>query len=81
LEIGDSDRLIRKYFLDRVNGTDGILFPPYVTREMILQAVVPDLCRSIYFEYTEDVTHDGIPTYRYRQPKRMYQPLTNPDNW
>ena len=64
-----------------VNGTDGILFEPFLTRDMVMRAYVPDLCRSIYFEYTDDVVHDGIPAYRFRQPIKMLQAASNPDNW
>lgn len=39
------------------------------------------MCRSIPFELTDIVEHDGIPGMRFRQPKSMYQtPQTNLDN-
>ena len=64
-----------------INGTDGIIFNPFLKTEMRMEALVPDLCRSIHFDYTETVSYDGIPAFRFRQPRSMYESgRTNPAN-
>ncbi|CAG0899946.1 unnamed protein product, partial [Darwinula stevensoni] len=48
-----------------INGTDGTIFPPYVDENSILYVFTPDLCRSVYLTYEQDVELQGTPGLRF----------------
>lgn len=54
-----------------INGSDGSIFPPFVTRDRIIEIFSPDMCRSIYMTYLKDVELLGIPAYRFSTPKEV----------
>ncbi|XP_023684494.2 lysosome membrane protein 2-like [Paramormyrops kingsleyae] len=54
-----------------INGTDGSTFHPLLSRKERLDVFSPDLCRSIYMEYIEDVEVKGIPAYRFAPPREV----------
>jgi len=58
-------------FCNKLNGTDGSIFAPFVTRERTLRIFSEELCRSLYLEYATDVTYMGIPGFRFSLPRRL----------
>ncbi|CAD5222399.1 unnamed protein product [Bursaphelenchus xylophilus] len=48
-----------------INGTDGGLFRPFVSKKEPLKVFSAELCRTIELVYKEEVDHDGITAYRY----------------
>lgn len=64
-----------------INGSDGSVFPPFVTRDRVLRIFSPDMCRSIYMTYLEDVEVLGVPGYRFITPRDVLEdPRINPEN-
>jgi len=58
-------------FCNMINGSDGSLFAPFVPRDRILRLFSPEMCRSLYLEYRQDIDFHGIPGYRFQVPKEM----------
>jgi len=54
-------------------GSDGSIFPPFVTRDRIIEIFSPDMCRSIYMTYVKDVELLGIEAYRFSTPKEVLE--------
>ncbi|CAG0900856.1 unnamed protein product, partial [Darwinula stevensoni] len=48
-----------------INGTDGTIFPPSVDENSVLYVFTPDLCRSVYLTYEQDVEFQGTPGLRF----------------
>ncbi|CAL8137069.1 unnamed protein product [Orchesella dallaii] len=68
-------------YCNMINGSDGSLFPPFVTRDRILPIFSPDLCRSLYLTYEGDTEILGLPGYRFTLPEILLQdPRLNKDN-
>ncbi|XP_014026997.1 lysosome membrane protein 2a [Salmo salar] len=64
-----------------INGTDGSVFHPLLSRKELLYIFAADLCRSIHLGYVEDVDVKGIPAYRFAPPHDVLQsPEENPTN-
>ncbi|XP_010875514.1 lysosome membrane protein 2a isoform X2 [Esox lucius] len=64
-----------------INGTDGSVFHPLLSRKELLYIFAADLCRSIHLGYVEDVEVKGIPAYRFAPPHDVLQsPQENPTN-
>ncbi|PAA66909.1 hypothetical protein BOX15_Mlig007247g2, partial [Macrostomum lignano] len=65
-----------------INGTDGAMFPPFVSRSDLLYLFSSDICRSIYLKYRGDVMlHNTVPLYRFQAPAEMFMNATlNPSN-
>jgi len=63
-----------------MGGTDGTIFPPGVDTEKDLWVFVPELCRSIWLQYTADTTVNGIPANQYRPGPDVFD-MANPDNF
>lgn len=62
-------------------GTDGSIFPPFVTKKRVLRIFNAELCRSLFLTFQKEVTFLGIPAYRFTAPKEMLEdPRTNVDN-
>lgn len=53
---------------DKIMGSDGSMFPPHIIENTseILYVYSQELCRSLPFHYTEQVTTFGIPSLRYK---------------
>ncbi|CAG7823254.1 unnamed protein product [Allacma fusca] len=65
-----------------INGTDGTMFPPFLTRDSIVHIFSPPICRSFSAEYHSDQETQGLRTYRFiGSPKNFQAPKSNPDNW
>jgi hypothetical protein len=49
----------------KVTGSVGDIFPPVQAKEDQLQMFIPDFCRSVQLDYSEEADILGIPAYRY----------------
>jgi hypothetical protein len=66
---------------DRVKGSDGTIFPPFVEKERIVEIFSSELCRSIYLTYSSEETIKDIKGYKFTVPKQVLEdPRTNSDN-
>ncbi|XP_078666172.1 scavenger receptor class B member 1-like isoform X1 [Branchiostoma floridae x Branchiostoma belcheri] len=64
----------------RVNGTEGIMFPPIEDTEKRLYIFVSDLCRSAYLTYEGARAVGGVPVYRYTlPPEELRSGRSDPD--
>ncbi|KFD60935.1 hypothetical protein M514_09140, partial [Trichuris suis] len=55
-----------------INGSDGTLNPPFLERTSRLPLFSPDLCRSLYVDYSEDVHSGGFDAYRFTVPPEVF---------
>lgn len=68
-------------YSNRINGSDGTIFSPFLTRDKTLYAFSPDICRSYSLQYLKDNILDGIRTMEFSLPKNFfYNSTLNPDN-
>jgi len=64
-----------------INGSDGSIFPPFVSRDRVLQIFDPGMCRSISMKYMEDVEVHGIRAYKFAIPRDVLEdPRINSEN-
>ncbi|XP_053181867.1 lysosome membrane protein 2a isoform X2 [Scomber japonicus] len=64
-----------------INGTDGAVFHPLISRNELLYIFAADLCRSIHLAYVEDVDVKGIQAFRFAPPNDVLMaPKDNPNN-
>jgi scavenger receptor class B, member 1 len=49
----------------QINGTDGSLLPPYLTKDTKLQVYVTDICRSVELTFEKEVNYKGVNAYRF----------------
>ncbi|PNF42501.1 hypothetical protein B7P43_G08759 [Cryptotermes secundus] len=55
----------------KVAGSVGDIFPPVQMKEDQLEMFVPDFCRSLKLDYSEEVEVRGIPAYRYEASQAL----------
>ncbi|XP_018934322.1 platelet glycoprotein 4 [Cyprinus carpio] len=68
-------------YCNKINGTDGSSFHPFLNKKETLFFFSSDICRSISAEYEETVDLKGIDVYRYMlPPEALASPVENPDN-
>lgn len=68
-------------YCNMINGSDGALFPPFVTKDRVLDIFSPDLCRSLYLTYESDTEVKGLQGYRFTLPQMLLEsPQVNPNN-
>jgi len=68
-------------YCNMINGTDGMMFPPFVKKSTVLYAFGAEICRSIYLHYAEEMEYKGIPGYRFKLPRSAFEnPHINGDN-
>ncbi|ODN03610.1 Lysosome membrane protein 2 [Orchesella cincta] len=68
-------------YCNMINGTDGAVFSPWLTRNTTLQIFSPDMCRSLYMVYEKDVRVTGIKGYKFVIPRNVMESAeVNPDN-
>jgi len=48
-----------------IHGTDGSVFPPFVTKNQTFHIFQKDMCRSLPIQYSETVIHHDLETYRF----------------
>ncbi|KAM8761356.1 lysosome membrane protein 2a isoform 1-T1 [Acanthopagrus schlegelii] len=64
-----------------INGTDGAVFHPLISRNELLYIFAADLCRSIHLAYVKDVEVKGIQAFRFAPPSDvLMSPKDNPTN-
>uniref|UniRef100_A0A8C1YLM9 Platelet glycoprotein 4 n=1 Tax=Cyprinus carpio TaxID=7962 RepID=A0A8C1YLM9_CYPCA len=68
-------------YCNKINGTDGSSFHPFLNKKETLFFFSSDICRSISAEYEGTVDLKGIDVYRYMlPPEALASPVENPDN-
>lgn len=67
---------------NRINGSDGSLFPPHMTKNTTVYIYEKDLCRLLPLKFMKEITAKaGIPGYRFTPPEDVFADLArNPDN-
>jgi len=56
-------------YCNRLKGTDGTLNQPFIVPgETKLNVFIPELCRSVQWEFVKLAEVDGIPVARYKFP-------------
>lgn len=66
---------------NEINGTDGTLFSPFLTRYNRLYLFNPELCRSLHLDYLRDRYVNGIRVYDFHLPENIfYNSTLNPEN-
>jgi len=65
-----------------IEGTDGSLLAPLITKTSVLKGFHPDACRSNYITYVREVEYEGVSGYRFEAPEEQFKsPKSNPNNW
>ncbi|XP_023223572.1 lysosome membrane protein 2-like isoform X1 [Centruroides sculpturatus] len=68
-------------YCNKINGSDGLQFPPFLKKTETLYVFIKEICRSLYFEYEKDFFIRKLPVYRFIIPDRLYSAATiNEDN-
>ena len=67
---------------NRINGSDGSIFPPHITRNDTLYVYDKDMCRLLPLRYLRDIVTDAnVHGYRFTPPENVFaSPDKNPDN-
>lgn len=60
-----------------INGSDGTLFPPFLTKETVLSAFEADVCRSAQLVYKAEDEVDGIRGLRFGMPSDFFTTNTS----
>jgi lysosome membrane protein 2 len=69
-------------YCNMINGTDGSVFPPFLTEESLIRIFVTDICRSIVFEHKGEEEHLGVKGLKFGFPMSFYEdPHDNQDNY
>ncbi|KAF6024458.1 SCARB2 [Bugula neritina] len=67
-------------YCNRINGTDGQVYHPFVDKAKRMYMFVSDLGRSIYLTYKKGVELEGIPLYRFTPPPELWMYEDHPEN-
>ncbi|CAG7821136.1 unnamed protein product [Allacma fusca] len=62
-------------YCNKINGSDGGMFPPFVTKDRTIYIFPYEICRNIYLDFVKEVNYQGVPAYYFKIPDRM---LANP---
>ncbi|CAG7721406.1 unnamed protein product [Allacma fusca] len=62
------DKNSSDHFCNKINGSDGSIFPPFITKDTTLRMFIPDMCRSVWLTYHSDSSYHTIPAYRFKFP-------------
>jgi scavenger receptor class B protein 1 len=67
---------------NRLNGSDGSIFPPHITKDTILKVFEKDLCRLLPLSFEKEViTRNNITGYRFTPDEMVFASVDkNPDN-
>ncbi|CAG0920708.1 unnamed protein product [Notodromas monacha] len=66
---------------NRVRGTDGTVFKPFIKKTDRLNIFDTNTCRVLYMEYVQKIKHRGIEGYRFTLPEfQLANHTVNPDN-
>ncbi|CAL8145243.1 unnamed protein product [Orchesella dallaii] len=78
-----SDLLFWRRFseCDKIKGTDGSVFQPFLTKQSQIEAFSPDVCRSITLIFENETEYKGVPGYRFTTPAWVFaDPRNRPEN-
>ncbi|KAK3921174.1 Sensory neuron membrane protein 2 [Frankliniella fusca] len=65
-----------------INGTQGDIFSPYITKDTIISVFSTDICRSMSLTYVQDTTFRGVDGYRFAPNwEVMASPEQNGNNY
>lgn len=65
----------------KVKGTDGSIFPPFVTTDRALDMFSSDLCRSLRLVYEKEGEVGGIKSFKFKvDPEMLEDPVFNREN-
>ncbi|CAG7785909.1 unnamed protein product, partial [Allacma fusca] len=68
-------------YCNKINGSDGSLFAPFVRKDKKIYIFSYEICRSIFLKFDKEVTFEGIPAFRFTPPPELLaDPLDNEDN-
>ncbi|KAG5876516.1 hypothetical protein JTB14_015442 [Gonioctena quinquepunctata] len=78
-------RSLAHYTTDECNsvqGSDGSIFPPHMTKNTTIHLFDKDLCRRLPLVFDSEVMgSNDVPAYRFKPPKNVFDnPEENPDN-
>ncbi|XP_055318863.1 scavenger receptor class B member 1 isoform X1 [Sitodiplosis mosellana] len=67
---------------NHLNGTDGSIFPPHITKNTTLHLYDKDLCRLMPLSFEKEVTtRNNVPGYRFTPSEKVFASVEkNPDN-
>ncbi|KAL5011838.1 hypothetical protein ScPMuIL_010389 [Solemya velum] len=66
---------------NKINGTDGTVFPPFVDKSDKLFIFSTDICRSIFTSFSKEYELKGVNVYRFSAPDSVFANYTaNPAN-
>ncbi|RZF44930.1 hypothetical protein LSTR_LSTR013120 [Laodelphax striatellus] len=64
-----------------IQGTDSTIFPPFMKKTELLYIFVPELCRSMFAEFSRVIKFDNVVSYEYiGSTKNFADPSRHPDN-
>ncbi|ODM92785.1 Lysosome membrane protein 2 [Orchesella cincta] len=71
---GKPDLLFWRKFseCDKVKGTDGSVFSPFLTKNSVIEVFSPDICRSISLVFETEIEYMGVPGYRFTTPSWVF---------
>lgn len=68
-------------YANMLNGTDGTVYKPDISKDDALYIFITQLCRSLNVKYLDELTVHGIDGYRFNPPKYLFESGDiNPDN-
>ncbi|RWS18908.1 lysosome membrane protein 2-like protein, partial [Leptotrombidium deliense] len=65
---------------NQIKGTDGTMFPPFISKETVLEAFVPFLNRSIHFNYESESHIHGLKTLKFQLPTDLFHNSKSKDH-
>ncbi|ODM93945.1 Scavenger receptor class B member 1 [Orchesella cincta] len=66
---------------NKIQGSDGTIFSPFVEKRTVLKLFNSDLCRSLYLSYNQSIDFEGIKGYRFTVPPSVLaDPRENNEN-
>lgn len=66
---------------NRIYGTDGAQYPPFLSKGDKLPIFTPDVCRTLYIVFDKEDEFKGIPVWKMKLDPKMFEPpKVNPDN-
>ncbi|XP_060660267.1 uncharacterized protein LOC132794059 [Drosophila nasuta] len=67
---------------NRLDGTDGSIFPPHIEKSRILEVYDKDLCRLLPLVFDKEVmTNNEVPAYRFTPPEWVFADVdSRPEN-
>jgi len=64
---------------DRVHGSDGASFNPYIQQQDTLWFFNDQLCRAMPLTFDQELANQGVPTYRFKPRHDVFMPVQYPE--